>query len=138
MASFHRTEVLGNVGQDPVVQSTASGRMKATFSVAATDKFKNAAGEVVENTTWYRCSVWGRQAEIIEQYVKKGDCLFVEGKMRENKFVGNDGENKKLWELQVDKFQFVGNGGGKKDSDRPAPQRSSSQPTEGYSEDVPF
>jgi single-strand DNA-binding protein len=136
MASFTMTEVIGNVGKDPEITTTTGGRSKASFSVAHTKKFKNAAGEPVERTTWFRCVAWGKIAEIVEKYVSKGNLVRVAGEMQNDKFTGRDGTEKDFWFLTVDQLLMMG--GNRPSSSGNAPNSNHSVPSDSYSDDVPF
>jgi len=76
---YQRTELIGRVGQDAELRHTTGGQSVANFSVAVTEKYKNRTGEKQETTTWYKCAMWGKLAEGVYQYVKKGGLIFVTG-----------------------------------------------------------
>jgi single-strand DNA-binding protein len=77
--SLNDVTLLGNVGADPEVKATAGGKKRATISLATSQQWKNQAGEKQEKTQWHRCIAWGNVADIVGQYVKKGDKLLVKG-----------------------------------------------------------
>ena len=74
--------LLGNVGKDPEIRSTAGGTMVATFSLATADRQKDQQGNWQDKTEWHNLVAYGRTAEIIRDYVKKGKELFIEGKLQ--------------------------------------------------------
>jgi single-strand DNA-binding protein len=77
MSNFQQTIVIGRVGKDAEMRYTGSGQAVTAFSVAVSKQYKNAAGEQVKNTNWFRVSAWGKSAEICNQYVKKGMLVQV-------------------------------------------------------------
>lgn len=80
--SVNKTILLGNVGQDPQIRSTVSGTLVATFSLATTERQKDAQGNWTDFTEWHSLAAFGRTAEIVRDYVKKGSKLYVEGKLQ--------------------------------------------------------
>lgn len=80
MKSLNSAQFLGNVGNDPEIKTLPSGVKVANFSIATNETYKNKAGETVKNTYWHKLQAFGKIAEIVEKYVKKGSTLFVEGK----------------------------------------------------------
>lgn len=82
--SVNRVILLGNVGKDPEIRSTAGGTMVASFTLATSDRQKDAQGNWQERTEWHNLKAFNRTAEIIRDYVKKGNKLYVEGKITTN------------------------------------------------------
>jgi len=81
MSSLNKVQVIGRVGKDPKIQDV-NGTTKADFSIAASEKYKNKSGELVEHTEWINVVFWGNVAGVVERFVKKGDLLYVEGKLK--------------------------------------------------------
>jgi len=80
---MNRVEILGNVGKTPEVKSTSSGKIVVNFSVATTERYSHKeSGEMIENTEWHNLVCFGRQAEIVRDYVNKGSKVFVVGKLK--------------------------------------------------------
>lgn len=77
--SVNKVMLIGNVGNEPEVRTTASGKKVAKLSLATSRQFNDRSGQKQEKTEWHRLTAWDRTAEIIEQYVQKGDRLYVEG-----------------------------------------------------------
>ena len=88
--------LVGNVGKDPEMKYTPSGQAVTSFSMATTHQYTNAGGERVKETTWFRVSVWGKSAEAVNQYVKKGSKVYVEGRLVADKTTGGP----KVWQKQ--------------------------------------
>jgi single-strand DNA-binding protein len=82
MKTVNRVTLLGNVGRDPEVRAAPSGSIIANFSIATTDRYKDAAGNWQDKTEWHNLVAFKRTAEIIRDYVKKGSKLYVEGKIQ--------------------------------------------------------
>lgn len=77
--SLNKATLIGNVGNEPEIRTTVGGKRVANFSLATNRSFTDRSGQQQEKTEWHRCVAWERLAEIIEQYVHKGDRLYVEG-----------------------------------------------------------
>ena len=78
--------IIGNVGQDPTINRLESGQMVARFSLATTERWTDKSGEKKELTDWHNVTIWGKLAEVVEKYVKKGDKLMIEGKSRTSSY----------------------------------------------------
>ena len=91
MASVNKVILLGNLGQDPEIRYLASGDAVANVSLATSEKFKDKTGVTKETTEWSRLVFYGRLAEIVDAYVAKGSQIYVEGKLKTDKYTGKDG-----------------------------------------------
>lgn len=78
---FHTIIIVGNLGRDPEMRYTPSGQAVTSFSVASSRQYTSNNGQVVKETIWFRVSAWGKQAEICNQYLKKGSKVLVEGRL---------------------------------------------------------
>ncbi len=87
--SINKVILVGHVGRDPDVQTTASGTRVAHFSLATSRRIPRANGAVEERTEWHRLTLWDRLAQIAEEYVRKGDRLYVEGRIEYDSFEKN-------------------------------------------------
>ena len=106
--SLNKIMLIGNVGNDPDVRTTSSGTPIANMSLATTSKWKDGSGEQKEKTEWHRLTVWGKLVDVVERYVKKGDRLYVEGRIEYSESE-SDGQ-KKYW-TNVNVFEMVMLGG---------------------------
>jgi single-strand DNA-binding protein len=79
--SYHTIIIVGNLGKDPEMRYTPSGQPVTTLSVATNRKYSNSAGQAVTEKTWFKVSVWGKQAEASNTFLKKGSLVLVEGRM---------------------------------------------------------
>jgi single-strand DNA-binding protein len=113
VANFNKVILLGNLTRDVELRHTQSGQALAKFGMAINRKF-TANGEQKETTCFVDLTAWGRQAEVLSQYVKKGSQLFIEGRLEYSTWEGQDGGKKSKLEVVVENFQFVGSrsGGG--------------------------
>ena len=143
MASVNKWIGIGNLGRDPEMRYLPSGEAVANLAVACTDKFKNKAGEMVEQTEWVRVSFFGRTAEVCGQYLKKGSQVYIEGSIRTRKYTDKEGVEKYATEIRGDRMQMLGSKGGHDDSGdqqrQPAARPSSGgNGFEDFPDDVPF
>lgn len=100
--------LVGNVGKDPDVRHLDSGVSVANFSLATSETYRNKENQKVTNTEWHNIVVWRRLAEIVEKYVKKGDPLYIEGKIRTRSYDDKDGNKKYITEIFADNMQMLG------------------------------
>lgn len=110
----HATCILvGNLGQDPDLKYTTNGTPICSFSMATSEKRKDPkTGEKQEKTTWWRVTFFGKQAEIISQYMSKGKLIYVEGRPRQEEWTDRDGKARTSLEVFGTDFTFIGDGGG--------------------------
>ncbi|MCR9243765.1 MAG: single-stranded DNA-binding protein [bacterium] len=110
MANFNRVILLGNLTRDIELRHTQSGMALAKFGMAVNRKY-SVQGEQKESTCFVDLTAWGKQAEILQQYVRKGSQLFVEGRLEYSTWESQDGGKRSKLEVVVENFQFVGGGG---------------------------
>ncbi|MFL6208292.1 MAG: single-stranded DNA-binding protein [Pyrinomonadaceae bacterium] len=110
--SFNKLIVVGNLGRDPELRYTPQGTPLCTFSIASNERRKTSAGEQQDVTTWFRVTVWGRQAETVAQYLTKGKSVFVEGRLHVEEWTDKDGKPRHTLELNASDVQFLGGAGG--------------------------
>jgi single-strand DNA-binding protein len=94
MASLCKIQVIGNVGRDPEQRYTQSGSMVVSFSVAVNNRRRNPDGSFEEETEWFRITTFGRLAETCQQLVAKGRSVFVDGRLRVDRWTGQDGQQR--------------------------------------------
>lgn len=132
MANFNKVILLGNLTRDIELRHTQSGLALAKFGMAINRKWTQN-GEQKESTCFVDLTAWGRQAEVLAQYMKKGRPLFVEGRLEYSTWEGQDGQKRNKLEVVVETFQFVDSGGGRVaggSGDEGAPRRSGSRPAQ--------
>ena len=109
MASVNKVIIVGNLGRDPEVRSFPNGDRVANVAIATTDKWKDKqSNEMREATEWHRVQFTGRLAEIVEQYLRKGSQVYVEGSLRTRKWTDKDGQEKYTTEIRADQMQMLG------------------------------
>src|SRR5262245_60259787 len=101
--ALSKIQIIGNLGRDPELRYTPSGRPVASFTVAVNQSTKNQqTGEWVESTDWFRVSVWGDRGERVAENLRKGSRVFVDGRFKTREFEGNDGQKRMSLEITAD------------------------------------
>ncbi|WP_449413779.1 single-stranded DNA-binding protein [Pandoraea soli] len=109
MASVNKVILVGNLGADPEVRYMPSGDAVANIRLATTDRYKDKqSGEFKELTEWHRVSFFGRLAEIVNEYLKKGSAVYIEGRIRTRKYQAQDGTERYSTEIVADQMQMLG------------------------------
>jgi single-strand DNA-binding protein len=157
MAGVNKVILIGNLGKDPELRYTPGGQAVATFSLATTERRTDKTGQRKDTTEWHNIVVFGKTAEIVNQYLKKGRSCYLEGKITNRSWDDRDGNKKYKTEIIANTVQFLGGGGqgsgapsgGAAQADpgpsAPEPdfdQTASSEPSapaaEGTNDDLPF
>ena len=107
MSGVNKVILVGHVGKDPEVRYLEGGVAVARFSLATSESYKNKNGEKVEQTEWHNITVWRQLAEIVDKYVKKGQLLYIEGKIR-TRTVGEEGNKKYFTDIIADQMTMLG------------------------------
>jgi single-strand DNA-binding protein len=114
--SLNKVTLIGNLGNDPEVRSTTGGNRVATFSLATSRSWNDASGSKQEKTEWHRCVVWNTKssqlADIVEKYVKKGDKLYVEGRIEYRQWQDKENQTRYSTEINVRELIMLGGGSG--------------------------
>ena len=108
----NKVTLIGNLGQNPEVKELGEGKKLAKFSLATNETYRNRAGEKVTDTQWHNLTAWGKTADIIEKYLKKGSEVAVEGKLLNRNYTDKEGVKRYVTEIQVNELVMLG---GKKD-----------------------
>lgn len=87
--SVNRVTLLGNIGKDPDIKYTQTGKVVAKFSLATSESYNNEAGQRVDKTAWHRITAFNRQAELVREYLRKGSRVYIEGKINYNTWEKN-------------------------------------------------
>ncbi|MBO0862539.1 MAG: single-stranded DNA-binding protein [Chloracidobacterium sp.] len=106
--SFNKITIVGYLGRDPELRYTPQGTALCKMSIATTERRKNVAGETEENTTWFRVTAWGRQAELANEYLAKGRQVYVEGRLRLEDYTDREGQKRYSAEVSATEIQFLG------------------------------
>lgn len=107
MASLNKCSFIGNLGKDPEVKEVGSSKV-ANFSIAVTEKFKNREGQYQEKTEWINIVIWGKLADVVEKYLKKGSSIYIEGKLQTRSWDDQEGNKKYITEILGNNFQMLG------------------------------
>lgn len=106
--SVNKVILVGRLGQNPEVRYTPSGSAVANFSVATNEAWTDKSGQKQERTEWHRVVVWGKLAELCNQYLQKGRQCYVEGRLQTRSWQDKDGTTKYSTEVQAQTIQFLG------------------------------
>ncbi len=104
----NKVQLIGNLGNAPEIKTIESGKKMARFSMATNEVYKNTKGEKVTETQWHNLVAWGKVAEMVEKYLKKGTELAVEGKLINRNYVDKDGVKRYITEIQVNELLMLG------------------------------
>jgi single-strand DNA-binding protein len=107
MASFNKIMIVGYLGRDPELRYTTQGTPVCDFSIATTERRKDKSGGVQEVTTWFRVSLFGRQAEVASQYLTKGRQVYVEGQLSQREWTDKEGATRLSLEVRGTDIQFL-------------------------------
>ncbi len=115
--SLNKVMLIGNVGSDPDIRTTPGGTRMAKVSLATSRTFNDKSGQQQEKTEWHRLTFWSKLAEVVERYVKKGDRLYVEGRIEYS--TTGEGDQTKYWtDINVQEMVMLGGGSGGGGGDR--------------------
>lgn len=149
MAGVNKVIIVGNVGRDPEVRYTQSGRAVASFSVATSERFQDKDGQTQERTEWHRVVAWARLAEICGEYLRKGKQVYIEGRLQTRDWEDKDGHKRYTTEIIANTMQMLGRrgedgGSGGSYGDEPSTRGgagadpSSQAPASGGDDEIPF
>jgi len=140
--SFNKIILVGNLGKDPELRYTPQGNAVCSFSLATNEKRKDKAGEQQDITTWFRVTLWGRQAETASQYLTKGQPVYIEGRLRTEEWTDREGVKRQSLEVTASDMHFIGSRG-QGDSHHPPASNRDDEITAGSldmtaDDDIPF
>ena len=122
--SVNKVILVGNLGKDPELRYTSSGKAVCNFTVATSERYKDQDGEAQEKTEWHSIVVWEKLAEICGKYLEKGKQIYREGKLQTRKWQDRDGNDRYTTEVVCYSMQMLGR---KDDNDRPEPRSQQSE-----------
>ncbi|WP_018620241.1 single-stranded DNA-binding protein [Spirosoma luteum] len=151
MASLNKMTIIGNLGADPEVRYLDGGAVVATFNVATTEKYTNRSGEKVEQTEWFRVELWNEQAKVAEKFLKKGNSVYVEGRLRTELWTDKEGKERTSLRVRASTMQLLGSPNERQEENSyeaprqqaapaqaaPAPQQARQQPAAAASRQQP-
>lgn len=106
--SVNKVILVGRLGRDPETRFTGGGQAVANFSIATDETYKDRAGERQKRTEWHKIVVWGKQAEIAQQYLKKGSLVFIEGRIQSREWQDKEGQKRTSFEIVANNFRMLG------------------------------
>jgi single-strand DNA-binding protein len=106
--SVNKVILVGRLGRDPETRFTGGGQAVANFSVATDETFKDRNGERQKRTEWHKIVVWGKQAEIAQQYLKKGSLIYIEGRIQSREWQDKEGQKRTSFEIVASNFRMLG------------------------------
>jgi single-strand DNA-binding protein len=109
--SVNKVILVGRLGRDPETRYTSGGQAVANFSVATDESYKDRNGERQKRTEWHKIVVWGKQAEIAQQYLKKGSLIFIEGRIQSREWQDKEGQKRVSFEIVATNFRMLGGRG---------------------------
>jgi single-strand DNA-binding protein len=155
MASVNKVILIGNLGRDPETRYTTGGDAVTNLRIATSEQWKDKNGEKQERTEWHTVVLFGRQAEIAGEYLKKGRSVYIEGRLQTRKYTDKEGVEKYSTEIVGDRMQLLGGrdagsggdtefagGGGRREA--PAVAGGGNRPTgsakkpDDFDDDIPF
>jgi len=145
MANLNKVMLIGNMTRDPQLSYLPSQTPVVEFGIATTRKYKKQDGSQGEETCFVDCQMFGKRAEVVNQYFKKGDPIFVEGRLKFDSWQGQDGAKRSKLRVFVENFEFLGKGGGGGQRSNPQASDTPPAPTDddipyggGMDDDIPF
>lgn len=108
MAGVNKAILVGNLGRDPELRQTPNGQSVVNFTLATSESWTDKSGEKVERTEWHRIVVWGKTAEMCNQYLSKGRTVYVEGRIQTREWEDKDGHKRYTTEINANTVNFIG------------------------------
>lgn len=105
---INKVILIGNLGRDPEIQRPDSGVKRATFTIATTESYKNKDGQKVDHTEWHNIVLWRGLADVAESYLKKGNTVYIEGRIRKREYDDKDGVKRYITEIIGDNLTMLG------------------------------
>ena len=108
--SFNKITIVGNLGRDPELRYTPQGTAVCNFSMATNEKRRDKSGDFQDITTWFRITLWGRQAENASKYLQKGSSVYIEGRLKLDEWTDRDGNTRQTLDVTATDMQFLSGG----------------------------
>jgi single-strand DNA-binding protein len=104
----NKVQLIGNLGMEPEIKTLESGKKMAKMRIATNESYKNSKGELIKETQWHSLVAWGKTAEIIEKYLKKGNEVAIEGKLIHRDYTDKEGQKRYVTEIEVNELLMLG------------------------------
>jgi single-strand DNA-binding protein len=141
MAGLNKVMLIGNLGRDPEIRYTATGRPVANFTLATNESWLNQKGEREERTEWHNIVVWGKLAEICGEHLSKGKQVYLEGRIQTREWEDKEGNKRRTTEIVASQMVMLGRRGGGAAPEAGAGPAGADEPTPAPSvaeDDIPF
>ena len=135
--SLNKVILIGNLGQDPEARFTPQGTAVCNLSIATNESWKDQSGEMQDRTEWHRVVMYGRMAETATEYMKKGQMVYVEGRLNTREWEDQNQIKRRTTEIRCDNFTMLGKRGDSTSQPSANPD-SSMKPDSGVDDDLPF
>ena len=133
--SVNKVILIGNLGQDPESRFTPQGTAVTSFSVATNESWKSQNGEIKEHTEWHRIEMFGKRAETANEYMRKGNTVYIEGRLKTDEWEDKEtGQKRRATKIQCDNFTMLGRRGDSQNQTGGKP----SAPASNEDDDLPF
>ena len=133
--SVNKVILIGNLGQDPESRFTPQGTAVTSFSVATNESWKSQSGEIKEHTEWHRIEMFGKRAETANEYMRKGNTVYIEGRLKTDEWEDKEtGQKRRATKIQCDNFTMLGRRGDGQNQNGGQP----SAPASKEDDDLPF
>jgi single-strand DNA-binding protein len=126
MAGVNKVILVGNLGADPEIRNLPSGSAVANFNIATSESYTNKNGEKVTNTEWHRIECWEGLAKVAQNYLKKGNPVYIEGKIRTEEWTDKEGQKRYTTKIRAQSMTMLGGAPGN-GNQQPAPQEQGQQ-----------
>jgi len=136
--SLNKVILIGNLGQDPETRFTPQGTAVANLSVATNESWKDQNGEMQDRTEWHRVVMYGRMAETAGEYMKKGQMVYVEGRLNTREWEDKNQIKRRTTEIRCDNFTMLGKRTDSQGSNPSSTTDAPSKPDDGGDDDLPF
>lgn len=142
MGSVNKVILVGNLGRDAELRYTPGGAAVSKFSIATTEVWTDKGGQRQERTEWHNVDLWGKQAESLNEYLRKGKQIYLEGRLQTDEYTDKEGVKRKSTRVRCDRVVLLGGGGRGTSTERgdsmaaPAPHAEPSEPL--TDDDIPF
>ena len=137
--SLNKAILIGRLGRDPEVRHMPNGEAVCNFSIATSETWKDQNGQKQERTEWHAITLYRRMAEVAGQYLKKGNLVYIEGRIQSRKYTDKNGIERTAYEIIGSEMKMLG--GGQDGQNAPAPQangQASAHPQEDTDSGIPF
>jgi single-strand DNA-binding protein len=133
--SVNKVILIGNLGQDPESRFTPQGTAVTTFSIATNESWKSQNGDIKEHTEWHRIEMFGKRAETANEYMRKGNTVYIEGRLKTDEWEDKEtGQKRRATKIQCDNFTMLGRRG----DNQSQGGGQSSAPASNDDDDLPF